>query len=169
MDRSPDRNIAIAATPGNADRTKTMTLHCSWLSPCSSLSQHPLPAPQHSTHLDVVLEIVVGSLAAAQQVTGVEGIVHVPADATGGPRQIAHAKLLALEHGGVEVAERKDDGAVLGLLGARLKDLLREEVVGAAQVGLEALRGLVGQLDGVLRVKRQSKQNQKNCVFWGSQ
>jgi len=51
--------------------------------PQNRLKRHP-----HS-HLDVVLQVVVGGLAAAQQVARVEGVVHVPADAAGGARQVA--------------------------------------------------------------------------------
>ena len=129
-----------------------------------------MPTTRHknklsSAHLDVVLQVVVGGLPAAQQVARVEGVVHVPADAAGGARQVAHAKLLALQQRGVEVAQREDDGAELGLLGAGLEDLLAEEVVGAAQVGLEALGRLVGQLDGVLG-KRRRREIRKEIRKW---
>jgi hypothetical protein len=61
-------------------------------------------------HLGVVLEVVDRRLAAAQQVPRVEGVVHVPPDAAGGAGQVAHAKLLPLQQGGVEVGQRKHDG-----------------------------------------------------------
>ncbi len=72
-------------------------------------------------------------------------------DAASGAGDVADAELLALKQRRVEVAERKDDGTVLCLLGARLEHLLVELAVGATEVGLEALRGLVGQLDAVLQ------------------
>mmetsp|Transcript_10302 Transcript_10302/g.22116 ORF Transcript_10302/g.22116 Transcript_10302/m.22116 type:complete len:1096 (-) Transcript_10302:3570-6857(-) len=102
-------------------------------------------------HLDAGLQVVVGSLAAAQQVARIEGVVHVPANARGGTWQVAHTELLALQQGCMEVAEGEDDGAELSLLGAALKHLLVEQVVRTAQVGLEALWWLVGELDAVLQ------------------
>jgi hypothetical protein len=71
------------------------------------------------TYLDIVLQVVVCALPAAQQVTRVEGVVHVPANAAGGARQVAHTKLLALKQRSMEIAQRKDDGAELRLRSAK--------------------------------------------------
>ena len=55
-------------------------------------------------NLRVVLQVVVHALTAAQQVAGVERVIHVPADATRRVWQVTHAELLTLENSGVEVA-----------------------------------------------------------------
>ncbi len=65
--------------------------------------------------LDIVLQVVAGTLATAEQVSCVEGVVHVPANPTGRCRQIAYPKLLPLQQGSMEVAQGKDDGTVLSL------------------------------------------------------
>ena len=67
------------------------------------------------THLDIVLEVVAGTLATAEQVPSVEGVVHVPANTTGGCRQIANTKLLPLQQGSMEVAQCKNDGPIFSL------------------------------------------------------
>lgn len=51
----------------------------------------------------------------------------------------------------MEVGEGVNDGAEFGLLGARLKDFFVELGVGAQQVGLHTLWGLVGELDASLK------------------
>lgn len=50
----------------------------------------------------------------------------------------------------MEVGQGKDDGPELCLLGAALQDLLIELTIGTPQVGLQPIRGLIRQLDGVL-------------------
>jgi len=54
-------------------------------------------------------------LSAAQKIACVEGIVHVPANTAGGSRQVANAKLFALQQGSVEVGQGKYNGAELSL------------------------------------------------------
>ncbi len=54
-------------------------------------------ARQDVSCLDIVLQVVAGTLATAEQVSGVEGVVHVPANATGCCRQIAYPKFLPLQ------------------------------------------------------------------------
>ena len=67
------------------------------------------------SHLNIVLQVVACTLAAAQQVSCIEGVVHVPANAAGGCRQVAHPKLLPLQQSSMEVAQGKDDGAEFSL------------------------------------------------------
>lgn len=69
----------------------------------------------YCTYLDIILQIIAGTLTTAEQVSSVEGVVHVPANATGGCRQVAHTKLLPLQQGSMEVAQGKNDGPVLSL------------------------------------------------------
>lgn len=54
-------------------------------------------ARQDVSCLDIVLQVVAGTLATAEQVSSIEGVVHVPANATGCCRQVAHPKLLSLQ------------------------------------------------------------------------
>jgi hypothetical protein len=72
-------------------------------------------------HLDVVLQVVAGALSAAQQISSVEGVVHVPADAAGGTWQVSHAKLLALKQSSMEVAQSKHNAPELSLQHSRKK------------------------------------------------
>ena len=51
----------------------------------------------------------------------------------------------------MEVGQGKDDGPELSLLGTALQNLLIELAIGSTQVGLEAIRRLIGQLDGILQ------------------
>ena len=62
-----------------------------------------------STHLDIVLQVIAGTLATAEQISSVEWVVHVPANAAGCCRQVAHTKLLPLQQGSMEVTESKDN------------------------------------------------------------
>ena len=66
-------------------------------------------------YLDIVLQVVAGALTTAEQISCVEGVVHVPANATGCCRQVADTKLLPLQQSSMEVAQRKDDGPVFRL------------------------------------------------------
>jgi hypothetical protein len=68
-----------------------------------------------TTHLHIVFQVVGSTLPAAQEVSRVEGVVHVPANATGCARQVAHTKLLALQQCGVEVAQSKHYAPELSL------------------------------------------------------
>mmetsp|Transcript_12554 Transcript_12554/g.15116 ORF Transcript_12554/g.15116 Transcript_12554/m.15116 type:complete len:274 (-) Transcript_12554:11874-12695(-) len=102
-------------------------------------------------NLVIVLEVVHSALAATQQVTRVERIVHVPPDTRSGPWDITHPKLLPLEERRVEVRQREANRLELRLLRARVDNLIREVRAGSLQVGVHPLRRFVRQLDGVLQ------------------
>ena len=72
------------------------------------------------THLDVVFEVVVSGLSAAKKISSVEGVVHVPTNARGCTRNVAHPKLLSLQEACMEVAQSEHYGAELSLLGTSL-------------------------------------------------
>jgi hypothetical protein len=79
---------------------------------CTTPTLHP--PPRIRPHLGIVLQVVDRRLPAIKQVPRVEGVVHVPAYPAGRARQVADAELLALQQGGVEVAQREDDGPAGG-------------------------------------------------------
>ena len=90
-------------------------------------------------HKVVLAEIVVQHICADGQVTIVEGVDSAPA---------LGAEFLAAHHQGVEVAEGEETGLELvGLFIAFLDESLVEVGVGSSQVGLQILRGFVGNLD----------------------
>ncbi len=51
----------------------------------------------------------------------------------------------------MEVGQGKDDGPELRLLCTAFQNLLIELSIGTAQIGLEAIGRLVGELNGVLK------------------
>mmetsp|Transcript_9632 Transcript_9632/g.23342 ORF Transcript_9632/g.23342 Transcript_9632/m.23342 type:complete len:350 (+) Transcript_9632:923-1972(+) len=93
-------------------------------------------------HLGRVVQKVGRDDDAHLQVALVERVAAVPAD---GP------KLAPFAHDRVEEAEREDDRLELGRLGRVLPDGIGEVEVRALQVGLEAARRLVGELDRFLQ------------------
>lgn len=103
------------------------------------------------THLDIVFEVIVSCLPTTEKISSVEGVVHVPPNSRRCTRNVAHPKLLAFQQACMEIAEPKHNSPELALLGTAFKNLLVKVVPRTDQVGLEPLRGLVGELDGVLQ------------------
>mmetsp|Transcript_45451 Transcript_45451/g.92903 ORF Transcript_45451/g.92903 Transcript_45451/m.92903 type:complete len:392 (-) Transcript_45451:141-1316(-) len=106
-------------------------------------------------HLGVRLEIVHRDLGAADEITEVEGVHAVPA---------LRPKLLALDHDGMEEAERKRDALELAGLGAALEEVVSEGQPILAHVRPEPVWRLVGKLhthlqdvDGKLRGLRRQE------------
>ena len=90
-------------------------------------------------HHIVLAEIVVQDVCADCQVTIIEGVDSAPT---------LGAEFLAAHHQGVEIAEGEQAGfELVWLFVTFLNESLVEVGVGSSQVGLQILRGLVGNLD----------------------